>query len=147
MPSVFKTAMPYVMIFLIVLWFIWNYAIHKRSIAAQRCACRIGPPKKDRKQSIKNKNNRSPSFHFDFLGLSVCGFVVLWLCPFFCFFWIFGCSLISHELLDKTYIYAHHQNELNEGIKVMYFICRFSVYFSLNQRKCSQNGEDGNIEI
>ena len=34
----------------------------------------IGPPKRDRKQSIKikNKNNRSLSFHFDFLGLSVC---------------------------------------------------------------------------
>ena len=29
----------------------------------------IGPPKKDRKQSIKNKNNRSLSFHFDSLGL------------------------------------------------------------------------------
>ena len=37
----------------------------------------IGPPKEDRKQSIKDKNNRSLSFHFDFLGLSVCGFVVL----------------------------------------------------------------------
>ena len=37
----------------------------------------IGPPKQDRKQSIKNKNNRSLSFHFDlfsgcrFVGLSV----------------------------------------------------------------------------
>ena len=37
----------------------------------------IGPPKKDRKQSIKNNNNRSLSFHFDlfsgcrFVGLSV----------------------------------------------------------------------------
>ena len=29
----------------------------------------VGPPKKDRKQSIKNENNRSLSFHFDFLGL------------------------------------------------------------------------------
>ena len=37
----------------------------------------IGPPKKDRKQSIKNKNDRSLSFHFDFLGLSICGFVAL----------------------------------------------------------------------
>ena len=37
----------------------------------------IGPPKQDRKQSIKNKNNMSLSFHFDlfsgcwFVGLSV----------------------------------------------------------------------------
>ena len=30
----------------------------------------VGPPKKDRKQSIKNKNNRSLSFHIDFLALS-----------------------------------------------------------------------------
>ena len=97
----------------------------------------VGPPKKDRKQSIKNKNNRSLSFHFDFL---VCPSVALWFCSFVRFF---GCSLISHELLDKTYIYAHHQNELNEGIKMVCFICRFSVYFSRNQRKCSQNGEDG----
>ena len=36
-----------------------------------RKALFIGPPKKDRKQSIKIKNNRSLSFHFDFLGLSV----------------------------------------------------------------------------
>ena len=41
----------------------------------------IGPPKKDTKQSIKNKNNRSLSFHFDFLGL--------WLCPFVRFVRIF----------------------------------------------------------
>ena len=33
----------------------------------------IGPPKQDRKQSIKNKNNRSPSFHFDLF--SGCRFV------------------------------------------------------------------------
>ena len=101
----------------------------------------IEPPKKDRKQSIKNKNSRSLSFHFDFLGLSacpmsVCGFVR-----------IFGCSLISHEVVDKTYICAHHQNELNEEIKMMCFICRFNVYFSRNQRKCSQNGEDGILKI
>ena len=83
----------------------------------------IGPPKQDRKQSIKNKNNRSLSFHFDLFSgcLSVCSFSP-----------IFGCSLISHELLDKTYIYAHHQNELNEEIKIMCFICRFNVYFSRN---------------
>ena len=37
----------------------------------------VGPSKKDRKQSIKNKNNRSLSFHFDlfsgcrYVGLSV----------------------------------------------------------------------------
>ena len=37
----------------------------------------VGPPKKDRKQSIKNKNGRSFSFHFDlfsgcwFVGMSV----------------------------------------------------------------------------
>ena len=33
----------------------------------------IGPPKQDRKQSIKNKNNRSLSFHFDLF--SGCRFV------------------------------------------------------------------------
>ena len=68
-------------------------------------------------------------------------FVALSVCPFF------GCSLISHELLNKTYIYAHQQNELNEGIKMMCSICRFSVYFSRNYRKCSQNGEDGNSKM
>ena len=59
----------------------------------------------------------------------------------------FGCSLISHELLDKTYICAHHQNGLNEEIKIMFFICRFNVYFSRNQRKCSQNDEDKIYEV
>ena len=54
----------------------------------------IGPPKQDRKQSIKNKNNRSLSFHFDLF--SGCWFVRF-----------SGFSLISHELLDKTYIYMH----------------------------------------
>ena len=58
-----------------------------------------------------------------------------------------GCSLISHELFDKTYIYANHQNDLNKGIKMMCFIFRFSIYFLRNQRKCSQNGEDGNLKI
>ena len=58
----------------------------------------VGPPKKDRKQSIKNRNNRSLSFHFDFLGLPVCGFVTL------AFVRFSGCPLISHELLDKTYM-------------------------------------------
>ena len=65
-------------------------------------------------------------------------------CPFFR---IFGRSLISHELLNKTYIYAHHQNGLNEEIKIMCFICRFNVYFSRNQGKCSQNGEDENLNL
>ena len=82
----------------------------------------------------KNKNNRSLSFHFDlFSG-----------CPFVRFSEF---SLISHELLDKTYIHAHHQNGLNEEIEIMYFICRFNVYFSRNQRKCSQNGEDENFKF
>ena len=84
----------------------------------------------------------------------VCPFVALWfrpfirlsVSPFVRFFRIFGCSLISHELLHKTYIYAHHQNELNQGIKMMCFIFRFSVYFSCNHQKCSQNGEDGNLK-
>ena len=49
-----------------------TYTLFKKS-----CSHFIGPPKKDRKQSIKNKNNRYLSFHFDFLGLSVCGFVRL----------------------------------------------------------------------
>ena len=72
---------------------------------------------------------------------------LVWVCGFVRLSVFSGCSLISHELLDKTYIYAHHQNELNEGIKIMCFICRFSVYFSRNQRKCSQNGEDANLKI
>ena len=94
----------------------------------------IGPPKQDRKQSIKNKNNRSLSFHFDlFSGCRFIGFS--------------GFSLISQELLDETYIYAHHQNGLNEEIRIMCFICRFNVYFSRNQRKCSQNGEDENLKF
>ena len=63
------------------------------------------------------------------------------------FFRIFGCSLISHELLDKTYTYAHHQNRLNEEIKIMCFICRFNGYFSRNQRKFSQKGEDENLKF
>ena len=61
----------------------------------------IGPPKQDRIQSIKNKNNRSLSFHFDLF--SGCRFV-----RFSRF------SLTSHQLLDKTYIYAHYQNGFNE---------------------------------
>ena len=40
----------------------------------------IGPPKQDRKQSIKNKNNRSLSFHFDLF--SGCWFVDLLVCRF-----------------------------------------------------------------
>ena len=44
-------------------------------------------------------------------------------------------------------MYAHHQNELNEGIKMVCFICCFNVYFSRNQRKCSQNDEDGKLKI
>ena len=58
-----------------------------------------------------------------------------------------GFSLKSHELLDETYIYAHHQNGLNEEIKIMCFICRVNVYFLRNQRKCSQNGEDENLKF
>ena len=64
------------------------------------------------------------------VGLSVCRFVRF-----------SGFSLISHELLDKTYIYAHHQNGLNEEIKIMCFICRFNVYFSIineNVRKMAK---------
>ena len=51
-------------------FFYFTYVYFKKSIC-------IEPPKKDRKQSIKNKNNRSLSFHFDlfsgcwFVGLSV----------------------------------------------------------------------------
>ena len=47
----------------------------------------VGPPKKDRKQSIKNKNIRFLSFHFDFL--------CLWLCPFVRLSVLSGFSLIS----------------------------------------------------
>ena len=49
----------------------------------------IGPQKQHRKQSIKNKNNRSLSFHFDlfsgcwFVGLSVCPFAGLSVSPDF----------------------------------------------------------------
>ena len=71
-----------------------------------------------------------------FVGLLVCRFVRF-----------SGFSLISHELLDVTYIYAHYQNGLNEDIKIMCFICRFNVYFSRNQRKYSQNGEDENLKF
>ena len=81
----------------------------------------IGPPKQDRKQGIKTKTICPSVFtliYFPDVGLSVCPF--------------FGCSLISHELLDKTYIYAHHQNGLNEEIKIICFICRSNVYFLHN---------------
>ena len=44
-------------------------------------------------------------------------------------------------------MHARHQNEYNEGINIMRFICRFNVYFARNQRKCSQNGEDGNLKF
>ena len=46
----------------------------------------IGPPEKDRKQSINNKNNSYLSFHFDFFGfvrLWPYGFMALSVCPFF----------------------------------------------------------------
>ena len=98
----------------------------------------------DRQSKIENKAYKTKTIgpsvftliYFPDVGLSVC--------PSFL---IFGCSLISHELLNKTYIYAHHQNGLNEGIKIMCFICRFNVYFSRNRRKCSQNGEDENFKF
>ena len=80
----------------------------------------IGPPKQDRKQSIKNKNNRSLSFHFDLF--SGCRFVRF-----------SGFSLISHELLDKTYIYTHHQNGLNEEIKIMCFVVSTYISFVINE--------------
>ena len=105
-------------------------------------ACRVSTKriKGKVKQSMKNKNNRSLCIHFDFFRIWGRLFVR-----------IFGCSLISHELLDKTYNYiyqyAHHQNELNEEIKIMCFISRFNLYFSRNQRKCSQNGEGENLKI
>ena len=35
---------------------------------------------------------------------------------------------------------VHHQNELNEGIKIMYFLCRFNAYFNKNVRKMVKNG-------
>ena len=90
----------------------------------------IGPPKH------KKQNKRSLSFHFDLF--SGCRFVRF-----------SGFSLISHELLDKTCIYAHHQNGLNEEIKIMCFICRFNECFSRNQRKkkCSQNVEDESFKF
>ena len=77
----------------------------------------------------------SLSFHFDFfpdVGLS--GFLDV---PLY----------HTNYSIKIICIYAHHQNELNEEIKVMCFICRFNVYFSRNQRKCSQNGEDQNLKI
>ena len=124
----------------------------------------IGPPKKDRKQSIKNKNNRSLSFHFDLFS---------------------GFSLISHELLNKTYhqiirtgsmrrlklcalfiVSTYISRVINENVRKMaktktlnfkfmrqmiyhlvghgilnmtvYFIFHFNVYFSRKWRKCSQ---------
>ena len=104
----------------------------------------VGPPKRARKQSMKKKHKKTIGPSVFTLIFLVCPFVALSFCPFVR---IFGCSLISHELLDKTYIYAHQQNELNEGIKMVCFIYRFSVYFSRNQRKCSQNGKDENLKI
>ena len=59
----------------------------------------IGPPKLNRKQK-----------HSSFLS----GFPDVRM---------FRCPHISQNLLDKTYIYAHHQIELNKGIKMMGFIC------------------------
>ena len=44
-------------------------------------------------------------------------------------------------------MYAHHQNDLDEGIKIMCFICCFNLHFSRNWRKCSQNGKDENLKI
>ena len=103
----------------------------------------IEPPKKDRKRSMKNKNknNRSLSFHFDFFRMSVCGDVCL-----------SGYSdvplYLTNYSLELIYMHiSHHENDLNEGIKMMCFICRFNVYFSRNQRKCSQNGEDGSLKV
>ena len=95
----------------------------------------IGPPKQDRKQSIKNKNNRSLSFHFDLF--SGCPFIGLSVFPDFRMF----------AYISRITRYAHHQNGLNEEIKIKYFICRFNAYFSRNQRKCSQNGEDENLKF
>ena len=46
-------------------------------VYGKRIDTNIRPPTHDRKQNIKNKNNRSLSFHFYFEGLSVCGFVGL----------------------------------------------------------------------
>ena len=62
----------------------------------------VGPPKKDRKQSIKKTKT---------IGTSVFT-LIFWVCPFVVlsvFSGFSGCSLISHELLDKTYIYQYAQ--------------------------------------
>ena len=98
----------------------------------------------DRQRKIENEAYKTKT-----IGLSV--FTLIYFLDVglsvFRFVRFSGFSLISHELLDKTYIYAHHQNGLNEEIKIMCFICRFNVYFSRNQRKCSQNGEDENFKF
>ena len=94
----------------------------------------IEPVKQDKNQGIKIKNNRSLCFHFDFLS----GFPDVQM---------FRCARISKEVLDKTYIYVNHGIELNEGIKIMCFICHFNVYFLCNWRKCSQNGKNENLKI
>ena len=53
---------------------------------------------------------------------------------------------LKNYSIKLIYIHiAHPQYELNEGIKRMCFACRFNVIFSRNQRKCSQNGKDGNL--
>ena len=53
-----------------------------------------------------------------------------------------GCSFISQELLDKTYIVVHHQIELNERINM---IALFGISTSISRvigkkfRKMSKN--------
>ena len=49
------------------------------------------------------------------------------------------CLYLTNYSIKLIYMHiAHHQNGFNEEIKIMCFICRFNVYFSRNQRKCSQ---------
>ena len=97
----------------------------------------IGPPKQDKKQSIKNKNIRSLSFHFDLF--SGCPFVRLSVFPDFRLY-------LTNYSIKRIYICSSSERA-HEEIKIMCFICRFNVYLSRNQRKCSQNGEDENFQF
>ena len=46
-----------------------------------------------------------------------------------------------HCIYSIKLVSAYHQIELNEGIKIICFVCHFNVYFSRNWRKCLQNDE------
>ena len=102
----------------------------------------------DHQRKIENKAKKTKTIGPSVFTLIfwVCPFVALWFSPFVRLYVFSGFSDVPLYLTSYSIklIYAYHQYELNEGIKMICFICRFSVYFSRNHRKCSQNGKDGN---